>query len=177
MRHYVNDPAVIHAVFRTLENPADTRDEGAAAPAGTYMPPWQSEFVANVLGWMVMMGYADWKPFFVWQVGSTIARTNGRSGWHRSHATPYRILLRPNASVPFVKTWGEAWAVQAPLWGWVGTDPNTIVDGDLTYYFYTRGALVMARHHGVAEADACLAWIENQLQARGAVLPYKWRLA
>ena len=175
--HYVKDSDPVHAVFRALEEPGATRDEGPTTPAGSYMPPWQSEFAGAVAGWIVMMGYADWKPFFTWQIGSTIARTNGRSGWQRHQATPYRILLRENAQAPFVKSWREAYALQARMWKWDGADPNTITDKDMTYFFYTRGALVMAKHLGVGEAQPCLDWIEAQLQARGAVLPYKWRLA
>ena len=173
----MKDSDPVHAVFRALEEPGATRDEGPTTPAGSYMPPWQSEFAGAVAGWIVMMGYADWKPFFTWQIGSTIARTNGRSGWQRHQATPYRILLRENAQAPFVKSWREAYALQARMWKWDGADPNTITDKDMTYFFYTRGALVMAKHLGVGEAQPCLDWIEAQLQARGAVLPYKWRLA
>jgi hypothetical protein len=173
---YVRSVSPERAVFRALEDPGATRDEGPTAPGGTYMPPWQSEFVACVTGWMVLMGFNGWKPFFDWQIASTIARTNGKSGWRRCQATPYRILLRKNASVPYLRSWREAWVLQAPIWGWEKADPDTITDQDLTYYFYTRAALATARRLKVPEADACLAWIESQLSARGAVLPYKWRL-
>ncbi len=175
--HFVKDPDPIHAVFRALEDPGSTRDEGPTTPAGSYMPPWQSEFVNAVIGWIVMMGYGEWKPFFDWHIGSTIARTNGKSGWQRHQSTPYRILLRENARAPYLKSWREAYALQARMWKWERDDPNAITDEDLTYFFYTRGALVMAKHLGVREAEMCLDWIEAQLQARGAVLPYKWRLA
>ena len=175
--NYVKSRDPVRAVFRSSDNPGSNRADGAAAPEGTWIPPWQEEFLATVLGWMVMMGFEDWRPAFKWKIASTIARTDGKSGWQRSHSTPYRLVIRPDKAAPYVKNWSEAWQLTSTLAEWPPSDADEIQGNDLTYYTYTRGALVMALSLGVQEARPCLTWLEDQLRRRNATIPYRWRIA
>jgi hypothetical protein len=176
MKRYAANPSPECSVFKALEDPRNTRDE-PKAPGGTHIPVWQTEFSNAVVGWMVLMGFEDWKPFFVWQVGSTIARTNGRSGWRRAHATPYRLIIRPDSTSAFFTTWSQAWELTAKLWGWEQDDPDKIIDEDLTYYTYSRASLALAKRLAVPEADVCLDWLDGQLRARNHTINFKWRFA
>lgn len=175
--NYIKSRDPVRAVFQATDNPSTNRADGAAAPEGTWISPWQEEFLVGVFGWMVMMGLDDWRDAFTWKIASTIARTNGASGWVRAYATPYRLVLRPDKSAPFAKSWGEAWQIASTLAGWQPSDPNTIQGNDLTYYTYTRAALAMGVRLGVAEAQPCLTWLEDQLRRRNATIPYRWRIA
>jgi hypothetical protein len=124
----------------------------------------------------VMMGHGQWRDAHRWQIGSTIARTSGKSGWVRARSTPYQMVLRPDKDSPLVSSWAEAAALTARLNGWKPTDPDAIQGDDLTYYWYSRGALLLAAYIGVKEAEEPLRWIDGQLRARQAKIPYKWRL-
>ncbi|MHB1206366.1 MAG: hypothetical protein ACYCZX_12410 [Rhodospirillaceae bacterium] len=174
-QHYVQSGDVLRRVFRITDNPASSRDEGPTTPAGTWSAPWMDEFLAASLGWMVMMGYEDWRPAFLWKVASTLARTDGKSGWARAHATPYRIILRPAVSAPYVESWAEAYALTSRLWNWP-PPTDDIVGNDLTYFIYTRGVLTIAAKLGVAGARENLAWLDGQLRARRAAIDFKWRM-
>ncbi len=88
------------ALFRATANIETSRGEGNA-PEGTWVDPWQDEFVATVMGWMVSMGFTDWRTAFDWIIGGTVARTSAGSGWVRAHSTPYRMILRASKSAPF----------------------------------------------------------------------------
>lgn len=133
------------------------------------------EFLAAVLGWMVMMGFDDWRLAFNWKVASTLARTGLKTGWERANATPYRMILRESAQAPYVQTWAEAYALTRRLWDWpkAGSD---LAGDDLTYLTYSRGVLAIAVKLGVDGARENLAWLDGQLRARGAPIAYKWRL-
>jgi hypothetical protein len=174
-QRYVAGHEVLQRVFRITDDPAGSRDEGPTTPVGTWSAPWMDEFLAAVLGWMVMMGYEDWRPAFVWKVASTLARTDGKSGWARAHATPYRIILRPAAAAPYVTSWAEAYALTSRLWNWPPPGDD-ITGADLTYFIYTRGVLVIAAQLGVAGARENLAWLESQLRTRRAAIDFKWRM-
>jgi len=175
--NYVNSRDPVRAVFQVTDNPAGNRADGRSAPEGTWASPWQEEFLACVLGWMVTMGFEEWRPAFQWKIASTIARTDGRSGWVRAYSTPYRLVLRPDKSAPFAKSWGEAWQIASKLAEWPESDPDTIQGKDLTYYTYTRGALAMAVRLGVPAAQPSLTWLDDQLRRRNATIPYRWRIA
>jgi hypothetical protein len=173
--HYVQGRDVLQRVFHITDDPAGSRDEGPTTPGGTWSAPWMDEFLAAVLGWMVMMGYDDWRPAFEWKVASTLARTNGKSGWVRAYATPYRIILRPNASAPFVTSWAEAYALTSRLMNWPRAT-DAIAGDDLTYFVYTRGVLAIAARLGIEGAKENLAWLDGELRARRAPVDFKWRM-
>ncbi len=145
------------------------------APEGTWVDPWQDEFLATILGWVISMGFSDWKPAFQWAIRSTIDRTNGASGWARAYATPYRIILRRSKDAPIVQSWSEAWQLTKSMTGKTVSDPNTWAEDDMTYLTYTRGALVYASKLGMVEANAPLAWATQQLKARKWNVAAKWR--
>jgi hypothetical protein len=171
---YVTSPDPLHRVFRATDNLTYARDEPPEAPAGTWVMPWQHEFLASVLGWTVLMGFDDWREAFKWQLGATLARTSGRSGWQRSHPSPYRLIVKEEKSAPAADSWAEAWRLSKARAKWRESDELT--DGDPTYAIYTRGALAIAVRAGVKEAEAPLAWITEQLRRQDAAVPYKWRL-
>jgi hypothetical protein len=174
---YVNSDEPLRSIFRTIETvEGGQRDEGPKGPKASWIAAWQEDFLACVLGWMVKMGFEDWKPIFDWKIHSTMQRCNGKSGWKRGHSSPYRLLVRKSHEHPFFTTWKESWDATSSAWEWENDDPNLIPDGDYTYYLYTRGALVMAQQLGVPEADEALNWINTQLSRLNAKIYYKWQL-
>ena len=93
---FVDSTDTVRTVFRTTEQTFLSRQDGPFEPH-TVVAPWQEEFQAFIFGWLVQMGHADWEPIFRWKIGSTIARTDGRSGWIRAYCTPNH-QLRSRAS-------------------------------------------------------------------------------
>jgi hypothetical protein len=173
---FVRSTSPEHRIFRATRNVNNSGDEGPTAPKGTWVDPWQDEFLSVVLGWIVTMGFKEWKPAFDWKIASTLARTSADQGWVRAHATPYRMILRPTAAAPFAKSWAEAWALQQTINKATYTDPDTWVNPDMTYLTYTRAALVYAAMLGAPGAGANLAWASRQLKAKRWPVPYRWQL-
>lgn len=163
------------AVFRATASIASSRGE-TNAPEGTWVDPWQDEFIANVLGWMVSMGFSEWRTSFDWIIGGTIARTGTTSGWIRAHATPFRMILRATKTSPFANSWSEAWTLQQSIAKATYTDPNTFALADMASFAFTRGALVYAEKLGTPGAAENLAWATAQLKAKKWNTAYKWRL-
>lgn len=172
--NYVNNASAIQSVFRATDNLA-ARPADGKFPAGTWCEPWQSEFLAAVLGWLVSMGHTEWRTSFDWVIGGTMARTSVGSGWVRAQSTPYEMMLRANATSPIVQTWAEAWRLNQDIGGLIYRDPNSWVPSDLTYLVYTRAALVYAEKLGVILTDN-LSWANGQINSRRWKTPYKWRL-
>ena len=166
------------AIFRTTEQGFGDNRDGLVG--GTYGYPWQDEFLAAVLGWMVLMGHSQWRPVFEWKIGSTIARTNGQTGWPRAQCTPYRMVMRNDPKAPWVQTWKEAWDLTA-----AGlklprvSDPDRLDLTQLFYFPYTRGALVLAKHLAIPNIDPSLNWAEDELPRAISAkkpFPYRWAL-
>jgi hypothetical protein len=175
--YYVNAAREERSIFRCCTPIDSSSDQGPTAPGGCWVSMWEDEFVTAVLGWVVAMGFTEWRPSFDWKVGSTIARTNGTSGWPRSQSTPYRTILRSAYNAPFVQNWSAAWTLTASVTGaQVGSDPNVWYPSDMTYLGYTRGALVYANLLGTAGAAASLAWATQQLVNKSWHTDYKWRI-
>jgi hypothetical protein len=173
--NYVNSIRPERALFRATAAIDSARNE-PEAPEGTWVDPWQDEFVATVLGWMVTMGFSEWRTSFDWLIGGAIARTSTTSGWVRAHATPYRLILRATKTSPFATSWAEAWALEQSVAKLTYTDANTWVANDMTYLTYTRGALFYASKLGTPGAAESLSWATSQLKTRGWNTAYKWRL-
>jgi hypothetical protein len=174
--NYVNRFDPVTSIFRSTCNMDVTRDEGPTAPGGTWVDPWQEEFLASVLAWVIAMGFADWQTSFDWKIGSTIARIGNTSGWMRAMATPYRMILRATSASPTVTSWAEAWSLSQTTEMWTITDPDTWQPSDMTYLGYSRGALVYAAKLGAVGADTSLVWATGQLVKKGWRLDYKWRI-
>ncbi len=174
---YVESQAPLHKIFRATDNPDNARDEPPQAPGGTWISPWQHEFLVAALGWTVLMGFDDWRTSFLWALGGTLERTSGRSGWQRSHPSPYRLIVRPEKNAPIATSWDDVWKLSSRRARWPERDTKALADGDPTYAIYTRGALAIAARLGVQDAEAPLAWITDQLRRQNAAIPYKWLLA
>lgn len=170
---YIEDSDPLRRIFRATDNLAYSRDEPPQAPQGSWVAPWQHDFLAAVLGWTVLMGFENWREAFHWQLGGTLARTSGRSGWRRAYPSPYRLIVRERKSAPVAASWEEAWRLSSTMAGWPEADE--LPEGDPTYAIYARGVLAIAARLGVTEAQEPLAWITEQLRRRNAVVPYKWR--
>ena len=172
---YVASAARERAVFRTTRVIESSGDEGPTAPKGTWTSTWEDDFVTSVLGWVVSMGFSEWRPMFEWAAGSVMARTSPTSGWKRAYASPYRMILRESATAPVVASWAEAWALTQRLRKLALTDPNTWVEADKTYLTYSRGALVFIDKLKPGSVTENLAWASGQLN-RNWNMSYKWRL-
>lgn len=172
---YIKSQDPLHKTFRATENPDTARDEPPLAPAGTWISPWQDEFLVAVLGWTVLMGFDDWREAFTWKLGGTLARTSGRSGWRRGRPSPYRLIVKSEKGGALAPSWEDAWRLSSARAKWA-PEADELAEGDPTYAIYTRGALAIAARLGVAEAKAPLAWITAQLKRQDAAIPYKWRL-
>ncbi len=172
----VNNPRPDRALFRVCTPIDSSQEQGPLAPEGTWVAVWEDEFVAAVLGWVVTMGFTEWRTAFDWKIGSTVARTNGSSGWVRAAATPYRTILRATAKSPFASDWAGAWQLTKSVAHVTVNDADTWADSDMTYLTYTRGALVYAAQRGTPGASAGLAWATQQLTKRKWPTAYKWRI-
>lgn len=172
---FVRNPNPLHSVFRVATAFGGSRDDGPLK-YGTYYAPWEEDMLAFILGWAVLMGFDSWRPIFSWKIGSTIARSNGKSGWVRAHASPYRIALRRSRDAPIVASWAEAWTLNAELQKFQAADPNRWADSDITYLGYARGALALAARLGTAGAEECFLWADEQARSHGQ-LAYKWRVS
>jgi hypothetical protein len=178
MKTFVASSEPTRAIFRTTEQ-GFGGNEGGKMVAGTFDAPWQGEFLAAVLGWMVLMGHSQWRPIFEWRIGSTIARTNGQSGWPRSECTPYRMVMRATPNSPWVTDWKQCWDLTAAALDITVKDPDALDLTQLFYFPYTRGALVLAKHLDIPGAGPSLDWAEGELQRALAArkpFPYKWAL-
>ncbi len=179
---FVDSTDTVRTVFRTTEQTFLSRQDGPFEPH-TVVAPWQEEFQAFIFGWLVQMGHADWEPIFRWKIGSTIARTDGRSGWIRAYCTPNHQLVREHPDSPWGRSWGESWAMNQSRLNLQYDDPNRLPldkPGKITYPTYTRGALAMAVRLGVTDAKPCFDWIDGQISSRlgGPYrLDYKWSVA
>ncbi|TAL04114.1 MAG: hypothetical protein EPO08_02375 [Rhodospirillaceae bacterium] len=171
---FVDNPDPLYRVFRVVGEISGRREESPAAPAGSYFAPWEDDFVAAVLGWIVLMGFEDWRKVFLWKLGSTLARTNGQSGWSRSWPSPYRFALRTGPTVPVVGSWAEAWKLNARL---QDLEEGDTAHGDPVYMAYARAGLVMGVHCEVAAAQEPLQWISSQIAQLNRPVAYKWQLA
>lgn len=175
---YVNNPSPACSVF-------------AAATRLDEVAPWQEEFLAFCLGWGVMLGFEDWRKAFRWKLNSTLARTNGKSGWPRQWCTPYFMeiakvepsdSLHAEGSPPdiWLTSWKDAWARYR-------SDPNSKVtepfpdttswaqDSSRHYLLYTRGVLALATQLGVTEAREPFAFVNAM--AKDKSMDYKWAVA
>ena len=173
--NYVNSTKPERARFRATGNMEATRDE-VGAPAGTWVDPWQDEFVSTVLGWIVTMGFTEWRTSFDWVVGGAIARSSGRSGWARAYASPYRMIVKQSATSPVAGSWAEAWATTKSVENITTTDTEKWASSDLTYLGYLRGALTYAQRLNTADVTEALKWSEAQFAAYKWTVDFKWRL-
>ncbi len=171
---YVQNPDPLRKEFHTIVELPSRRAEGAESPEGSTYAPWEDEFFANVVGWTVAMGFSEWKPVFQWAIGSTLARTNGKSGWARAYATPYRVNLKTEKNGPLVKNWAEAYALTARVWKFSPADPNRLEGTDLTYLVYSRGALIHALMLGVEDAREPFEWLDGELRRLRYPIAPKW---
>lgn len=171
----VRSQAPANAIFHSAEGMFWGGNDGVAWKF------WMDDFLAFVLCWMVMLGFDEWAPTMRWKLGATIARTDGRSGWPRTECSIYETLMRHTKQDPFPTSWAQAWALNAPGHGLDGRNPDDVdVAGDMTYFTYTRGVLVMADHLGIAEARPCRQWADAQLRrllGKGAPMWHKWAVA
>jgi len=174
--HYVKNPSPVTAIFNSA-----TRIDNLAS--------WQEDFVAFCLGWGVLLGFEDWRPAFRWKLGSTLARSNGKSGWPRQWRVPYSLslakvepldMLYAEKSPP--DTWYESWK---EVWDDFRANPENEVKlpfPDSTswaqhnspdFILYTRGALALATHLGVDEAHEPYAFVTGMTD-RMEYMTYKW---
>ena len=173
--NYVNDAVgALHSVFHSTAPIWAARDEGPWAPAGSWIDVWQQEFLSTVLGYLVDMGFSEWKKSFDWCVQNTLDRTSKTSGWHRAFSTPYRILLKTSATSPIVGTWADAWLLTSKAQGLVDNGSDTwLLGSDKTYLSYTRGSLVYAERLNPGSATENLTWASTNLGAQNS---FKWRI-
>ncbi len=172
---YVNSMRPERARFRACCNIEAARDE-VNAPGGTWVDPWQDDFVSTVLGWVVTMGHTEWRTSFEWSVGSAIARLGTTSGWVRAIGSPYRMILRETKTSPYADSWARAWQLTQLVAKVTYADPNTWVGNDLTYLTYARGALVFAQRLNTANVGSSITWADQQITSHKWKLAYKWRL-
>lgn len=157
MLNYVNKPGAKTALFQS----------GVDAER---MPFWQEDYFAAVLGVGVWMGHADWSPVLAWKIKSTIARTDGRSGWPRAHPTFYLAeFKRPDGKVV-----GD-WASLAML-NKLDPTENEALDSktDGNYVAFARAALAMAVTNNISEAVQPYQWLDGEIRQK--YIPWRWAI-
>lgn len=173
MRTFVDDPKPASSVFR-----AATSQESVAS--------WQECFLAVAIGWAVRLGFSDWRKAFEWKIGSTIALSDGRSGWPRQWCSPYYYKIKDPVSGEFHRSWKDLWdgfkadpanKVVAPF-----ADRNSWAQSNsVGYLFYTRGALALATHLGIGAARDCFRFVDamtvEALSKRKGGMIYRWAMS
>lgn len=140
----------------------------AIAPDVTKVGPWQEDYLAAVLGFWCLAGFTALRPTFDWKIKSTIARTNGTSGFPREQVSAYwPSLIGVTDWASFAKVNGLTAAVPGKL------NPTTMVDAN--YVSFARGALALASRLGNTDAKACFDWLDPQVRAQW--LTWRWSFA
>ena len=169
-RTFVDDPKPESALFR-----AATNQEMVGS--------WQECFLAVSIGWAILLGFKEWQKAFEWKIGSTIALTDGKSGWPHQWCSPYYYKLRDPSSKRPYRSWGELWeGFQAdPANKVVKPFPNSTdwaQANSFTYLLYTRGTLALASHLGIPEARDCFKFVDSMvvegLRKRRGEMIYRW---
>ena len=120
---------------------------------------WQEDFITLVLGQIVLMGFAAWRPIHDWACGSLTARGTSTSGWPRGVPVWYYVTAVDAASVT-----APSWAALATLNEPVLKPPE---NGTLGNYLGTYlAAMRLAASLGHAEMRPILAWYEDRAPAR-----------
>ena len=171
-RQYVEDAKPPSKVFR-----AATRQDQVAA--------WQEVYLALALGMAVSLGYPEWREAYEWKIGSTIALTNGKSGWPRQWSTPYYYKPGKGANGRPCESWSELWAA------YKADRANHVVEpfpnqtswaqnNSFGYVIYTRAALALAAALGVDEARDCYRFVHQMadegLRQHRAEMTYRWAI-
>jgi hypothetical protein len=184
MDRYVNGSELPCADLWILQTPVNSPGSATSVPpAGTYIAPWQEDFLSCVLGWVVAMGHSDWLPILEWKAQDTKARTGGTSGWVRAVPTLYQLMTREGPSGLSVTTWADAWEMNERCLGdpCAYDDPNTFsATANITYTSYALGALAFEALAGVDGAAGCYDWLLSQMQAsttRDRYSRRKWSMA
>lgn len=159
----------VHAVLRSISSGGSQSAPGS--PAGSYFPRWQDSFLSFVIGWLVWMGHTQWHDALSWIIGSDIQRTNGSSGWPRSHPTPYLENFEPGCQLA-ADLGADETTVEVDLPAGFPSDRFAISVGsplhgnerrDLRLLY--QGALAMAARLNVPGAPASFLWIDRQMRA------------
>ena len=156
---------------------------------------WEEEFLAQALGFAVLVGFSDWLAAYKWKLGSTIARTNGKSGWPRAFCTPYWLTYGPDLregpyypadpaagrSDQYYQSWGELWKgfalkllgnqISAETVAALAADPENggvwAQSNGPDYLIYTRGVLALAVYNGIGEAVEPLSFLDKMVAKKG----------
>jgi len=175
---FVRNPEPPFRVFRAATKIRDGADD--AGPIGQFkvprVDPFEEDYLAFVMAWTVLM-FPAWRDAFVWKVGATIARTDGKSGWMRAYATPYLFALSGPPPAPWAQTWKEAFEINAKLQDWTVTDPDRFAGRNTGYLHYARAALALATRLGVPEARECYAWADKVIRTSPQMAAmYRWSI-
>jgi hypothetical protein len=175
---FINSPMRSSTVFHAA---TDLREIGG----------WQEDFLAFSLGWGVWMGFAEWRPAYLWKLQATLSRTNGKSGWPRQWCSPYYYPIGTNIQEPHdpaknaPNTWFKDWA---EAWEALKANPEAKVPPSFTdqtswqepisadFLVYTRAALAFATDLGVAEAGEPYQFVDNMLQMKN-YMARRWAVA
>lgn len=108
---------------------------------------WQSDFVLGIVGQIVRLGFAEWKPIFDWGIVGVKTRAEGINGWSKEHTTGYYLKMRADYSSPVVLTWRELALLN-------GLDVNAthLSANDTSYIGYVAGCEAIAASLGDASA-------------------------
>jgi len=72
-------------------------------------PPWQSDYLVMVLGWIDSMGYPQARTIMAWMTNFVAGRfTNDKRGYDPIYGTPYFLFVADPKSTRLFSTWPEA---------------------------------------------------------------------
>lgn len=126
----------------------------------TATPPWQSDYVAMVLGWMHAMGFADTREILDWMSNFVAGRfTNAQRGYNPIYGTPYYLQVADPSSHQLIGSWSQAFGTTF--------DPHKPVTA-LDYPDWGGGYAALARGSlasiisvtGSAQAKAAYAYVK-----------------
>lgn len=72
-------------------------------------PPWQSDYLVMVLGWVDAMGFREARPILAWMENFVAGRfTSGCRGYDPIYGTPYFLFVADPGSKRLLDTWPKA---------------------------------------------------------------------
>jgi hypothetical protein len=72
-------------------------------------PPWQTDYLTMVLGWIHAMGYPEAQPILAWMGNFVAGRfTSGARGYDPIYGTPYFLFVADPSSKQLLGTWPAA---------------------------------------------------------------------
>jgi hypothetical protein len=151
--------------------------------------PWESAFLAAVLGWAQVLGFKEWSDVYLYIMDNFVQMNNGISGWNKYVCIPYRFWLTDLSGVVFTN-YSQAYkgylelATPSNSPQCIPSIPNRLycpaVNSGLFYPSYMRAAYVYGLLLGYKQFRTIYDWLHPAMvyeaSQRRPGITTKWEL-